>query len=119
MNWLLKLKTENRIKRNSNSLDSESSTQVKRIRPNELHGHAPTVAPTWTRPHCGSNMATPPRWLQHGHAPTVAPTGPRPSQREYGAVRLSPGHAHFLEVETRPVSHLCGLNRPAPCGGNH
>ena len=59
-------------------------------------------------------------------------------REEYGAVRLSPGHAHFLgvtrvetrpawkrdprgnatRVETRPVPHLCGLNRPVPCGGN-
>ena len=33
-------------------------------------------------------------------------------------MRLSPGHAYFLAVETRPVPHLCGLNRPAPCSGN-
>ena len=37
---------------------------------------------------------------------------------EYGSVRLSLGHAHFLAVETRPVPHPCGLNRPAPSGGN-
>ena len=37
---------------------------------------------------------------------------------EYGAVWLSPGHAHFSAVETRPVPHLCGLNRPAPSGRN-
>ena len=35
---------------------------------------------------------------------------------EYGSVRLT--HAHFLVVETRPVPYLCGLNRPAPSGGN-
>ena len=42
----------------------------------------------------------------------------RSTPREYGAVRLSPGHALFLAVETRPVLHLCGLNRPVSCGGN-
>ena len=42
----------------------------------------------------------------------------RSTAREYGAVRLSPGHGHFLAVESQPVPHHCGLNRPVPCGGN-
>ena len=37
---------------------------------------------------------------------------------ENGSVQLSPGHAHFLAVGTHPVLHRCGLNRPAPSGGN-
>ena len=39
----------------------------------------------------------------------------RSNAREYGAVRLSPGHGHWKRDPYRTFS---GLNRPAPCGGN-
>ena len=77
-----------------------------------LHGNADYVDQS-TDGVCSSNLPAP---FQGLSTVTVQYSNGGVLRDEYGSVQLSP--AHFLAVETRPVPHLCRLNRPAPSGGN-